>query len=54
MFEVRSLIRELVLYEFERSNNTTQVTKKDFGAKGRNVLLHIAENRWLEKIHSSC
>ena len=50
----RSLTRELLLYEFELSHNTTKVTRNICCAKGWCTVDHTTVNRYFKKFRSDC
>ena len=50
----RSLIRELMLYEFELGYNASEVTKNICCPKDEGLVDHSKVTRWLKKYHSSC
>ena len=47
----RSLIRELMVYEFELGHNAAETTKDICCTKGEGTLDQSAINRWLKKYH---
>ena len=50
----RSLIRQLMLYEFELSHNAAEATKNICFAKGEDAVDHDTVTSWFEKFLSGC
>ena len=49
-----SLIRKLMLYEFEPGHNATEATKNICFAKGEGAVDHNTVTRWFKKFRSGC